>query len=505
MNTDVDTAKLIMLSGGRFVTPVAAFLAPVFLLRYTRNTSVKTGMAILFVLLFLSLLVRLHDYLAVPRPLNMLLIAGFAALELVPFFVDRTLREYLPRFLRPLVLPTVFVVLGFVLSPLMPFGSMWEKAYSQSGNSELMQLLAITGTHGLTFVIFWFAATMASLWDAGFVWQRNRSQVMPMMLCVMIVFVIGGFRIIFDKNQSQTVRIAGVVVDQTTLKKSLQGAGVMSDFAGLTGTGVNRELVDSALEAHLQELYLHTEQLASLEASIVVWAEASAVIYGCEAGQFDTAASALARSNNITLVASLLCVIEPQTEVEEAALENKLVVYGPDGQRLGQYVKTKPLWNKNLVQGDGTPLVIDTPHGKLAFMIGFDADFPNLVRQAGDADIAIIPAADWRPLARHHSLMSIFRGVENGFSIFRPAQEGVSLASDSHGRILARVDSSRRGPDNFIADVPTSGMTTPYTTAGEWFGWFASALLFIVLLVALLASRKRKNYPPPDDPTTPEK
>ena len=155
---------LVILSGGRFVTPAAAFLAPIFLLRFTRNSSVITGTVLLYVLLFLSLLVQLHDYVSVPRPLNLFLIAGIAVLEVLPFFADRTMREYLPTFLRPLVLPCVFVLLGFAVSAVVPFGTMGEKAYSQFGNSEFIQLLAVTGTHGITFIIFWFAATMASLW-----------------------------------------------------------------------------------------------------------------------------------------------------------------------------------------------------------------------------------------------------------------------------------------------------------------------------------------------------
>ena len=97
-------------------------------------------MVILYVLLFLSLLVRLNNYLDVEQPAKLYFVAGFAVLGLLPFFADRILREYLPTFLRPLVLPSVFVVLGFVFSPLMPFGSMGEKAYSQVGNLSLIHI-----------------------------------------------------------------------------------------------------------------------------------------------------------------------------------------------------------------------------------------------------------------------------------------------------------------------------------------------------------------------------
>ncbi len=515
MNTDVDTSRrtselvglqkygmllmgifLVILAGGRFVTPSAAFLAPVFLLRYTRNTSVKTGMVVLYVLLFLSLLVRLHDYLAVARPINLFLIAGIAIIELLPFIADRTLREYLPTFLRPLVLPTVFVVLGFTFSQLMPFGTMGEKAYTQVGNNELMQLLSVTGTHGITFVIFWFAATMASFWDSGFVWQRNRSQLMPLALCLMIVFVAGGFRIIFDENEAPTVRIAGVIADQTPLWQSLEGAGVVRETPALSGSffaaGFDREIVDAAFAEQLRVLATHTTQLAKAGASIVSWAEASAVAFKSGEMQFNATASELARQNNIYLIATIALIEDPPNKILEP-IENKLVVFAPTGDKLGQYVKAKPLWNENIIKGDGLPLVIDTPHGKLAFTIGFDMDFPALLRQAGNADIVIAPAADWRTLAPHHSLMATYRGVENGLSVFRPTYKGVSLASDSHGRVLARTDHFRSSAQNFIADVPTAGVNTFYTRAGDWFAWLVMLILFVLLLTAYLAARKRKK------------
>ena len=486
---------LVILSGGRFVTPVAAFLAPVFLLRFMRNSSVTTGTALLYVLLFLSLLVRLHDYVSVPRPLNLLMVAGIAVLEVLPFFADRTLREYLPTFLRPLVLPCTFVLAGFAVSAILPFGTMGEKAYSQSGNSEFMQLLAVTGTHGMTFIIFWFAATMASLWGSGFVWQRNRSQVIPLALCLMIIFVAGGFRNIFDENESPTVRIAGIAADHTTLEQSLRDAGVANDINGLSVAGYKADEVDSALSDRVQYLLQQSKLQAAAGARIVAWAEASAVIFKSDEPGFIVDAANLARESEIYLVASVVISADAAAGVKLLPpLENKLIVFGPDGEQHGQYVKARSLWKESYVAGDGDPLVIDTPYGKIAFAIGFDLDFPPLIRQAGDADILIAPAADWRTLSPHHSLMATFRGVENGLSVFRPAAKGLSVASDPHGRIIARTDHFRTTPHNFIADVPTAGVSTFYTRAGDWFAWLICVLFLLLLVVAFLAARKRKKH-----------
>jgi len=483
---------LVILAGGRFVTPTAAFLAPVFLLRFTRNTPVRSGLIILYVLLFLSLLVRLHDYFAVSRPLNLLFISAIAVVELLPFLFDRTLREYLPTFLRPLVLPCMFVVLGFAVSTVVPFGTMGEKAYTQAGNTELMQLLAVTGTHGLTFIIFWFAATMASLWDSGFVWQRNRSQVVPLALCLMIIFVAGGFRNIFDENESPTVRIAGLIGDQVVLQNALRDAGVKDDLEELTAANYNNADVANVFVNHWQQLLQQSRQQAAAGAAIVVWSEASTAVLEKDETKFSTAASQLAKQNNIYLAASVV-VLRERGQKPAQPMENKIIVFGPDGDNLGQYVKTKSLWNENNVDGEGLPLVIDTQHGKIAFAIGFDMDFPPLIRSAGEADILIAPSADWRTLSPHHSLMATFRGVENGFSVFRPTNKGMSVASDSHGRIIAQSDYFRTASHSFIADVPTGGVKTFYTGAGDWFAWFSSGLLVLLLIAAYMTSVRNKR------------
>lgn len=483
---------LVILAGGRFVTPSAAFLAPVFLLLFTRNTPVRSGLIILYVLVFLSLLVRLHDYFAVSRPLNLLFISAIALVEVLPFLADRTLREYLPTFLRPLVLPCMFVVLGFAVSAVVPFGTMGEKAYTQSSNSELMQLLAVTGTHGITFIIFWFAATMASLWDSGFVWQRNRSQVVPLALCFMIVFVAGGFRNIFDENESPTVRIAGLTGDQAALQAALRDTGVTGDLNEISAANYNEAVFANEFTSHWQQLLQLSKQQAVAGAGIVAWSEASAVILKKEETNFVTAASQLAKQNNIYLAASVVVLSEPGQK-QAQPMENKTIVFGPDGNNLGQYIKTKSLWNENNVEGEGVPLLIDTQHGKIAFAIGFDMDFPPLIRAAGDADILIAPATDWRTLSPHHSLMATFRGVENGFAVFRPTNKGISIASDSHGRVIAQTDYYRSDSHSFIADVPTGGVNTFYTRAGDWFAWFSSGLLVLLLITAYMTSVRNKR------------
>jgi len=480
---------LLMLSAGRFVTPSAAFLAPVFLLRYTRNTSATAGICVLYVMLFLSLMVRLHDYIDVPRPLNLIYIAGFALIEVLPFLADRKLFNRLPGLLSTLVLPSFYVVLGFAASLVFPFGSMGERAYSQVGNLELMQLLSVTGTAGITFVIFWFAATMARLWDSGFMWRRCRTQVVILSLVMMIIFVSGGFRNIFDENESPRVRMAAVVADHSMIENVLSDAGIKGGVAGLAASGdeISGSFADikAVFKANLDDLVARTQQEAAAGAKIISWAEADGLVFESDLDNLVKVLRDAAKLNQVYLVAPIAVVRTQQLAA------NKLLVFNPAGELVGEYAKARslsklPYDNSKRANANGDSLLIDTEYGTIAFAIGFDLDFPRAVRAARDADIIIAPSADWETLSPHHSRMATFRGVENGTSLFRPTSKGVSIASDPHGRIIAQSDHFNTSPHTLVAHLPTRGIKTRYSTWGDWFAFANIGLLLLLLLAAVV-------------------
>ena len=87
--------------------------------------------------------------------------------------------------------------------------------------------------------------------------------------------------------------------------------------------------------------------------------------------------------------------------------------------------------------------VADTALGRLATVICYDMDFPALLRQAGQAqaDLLLAPASDWAPVKFGHAQWATFRAIENGVSLVRPTREGLQIAVDHQGRVLASADS----------------------------------------------------------------
>jgi apolipoprotein N-acyltransferase len=97
------------------------------------------------------------------------------------------------------------------------------------------------------------------------------------------------------------------------------------------------------------------------------------------------------------------------------------------------------------------------------------------------------PSWDWRALDPLHTDMAVARAVENGFSLVRQTPEGLSVAVDHQGRVLAAMDHFRTAERTLIADVPARGERTLYAALGDWLAWLC------VLALPALALAKRKT------------
>lgn len=99
---------------------------------------------------------------------------------------------------------------------------------------------------------------------------------------------------------------------------------------------------------------------------------------------------------------------------------------------------------------------------------------------------------DWKALDPAHSQVATFRAIENGFSLVRQASQGLSIATDYEGRVLAASDYFTTDQQTMVAYVPAHGVRTIYATIGDLFAWLC--LIGLVALTGLAIMRSRK-YP----------
>ena len=131
---------------------------------------------------------------------------------------------------------------------------------------------------------------------------------------------------------------------------------------------------------------------------------------------------------------------------------------------------------------EGIP-VVATDSGRMAAAICFEADSPDFIRQAGrsGADLLIVPVNEWRAIKNIHFQMHVFRAIENGVALVRPAASGLSAAIDPWGRVLSLSDFYAAGDRTMTAQVPLGRISTVYARAGDWFSWLCVAGLAAAL------------------------
>jgi apolipoprotein N-acyltransferase len=225
------------------------------------------------------------------------------------------------------------------------------------------------------------------------------------------------------------------------------------------------------LDPLAEDLFARTAQAARSGAKIIVWAEAAAFVFKEDEASFLERAQSVARQERIYLQICLVFLLPTE---RYPTVEIRAIMIDPNGSVSWDYPKATEVFTDGNQPGPWLVPTLVTPYGRLATVICYDADFPQLVRQAGKAgaDILLVPSSDWLPIAEPHSRMAIFRAVENGVALVRPTRLGTSIASDHQGRLLGYKSDYFVGTDHtMIVNVPTAGGTTLYVFVGESVGW----------------------------------
>jgi apolipoprotein N-acyltransferase len=171
-------------------------------------------------------------------------------------------------------------------------------------------------------------------------------------------------------------------------------------------------------------------------------------------------------------------------------LENRVILLDPAGATVWDYHKARPTPGENMMVVAGPPVVpvISTPYGRLATVICYDADFPELVRQAGQAgvDILLVPSKDWQSVSVQHARMATFRAIEDGLWVVRPVLSGISGVVDPYGRVQTQTDSFGGGEPTATAVIVSRSTPTLYVRFGDWFAYLCIAGLIAIVALALM-------------------
>jgi apolipoprotein N-acyltransferase len=453
------------------VLPVAAWIVPVLLLRFTRQAPrTRTAWAGLTASLFLGDLIAFRDgYTKLPLAANAVIALSGALVQTLPYLADRRLSPRLRGIPRSLVLPLAMTVLYWSTSRFSPFGTWGVVAYSQAGNLPLLQILSITGLWGIVFLLFWLAPVVNEIWEHGLDLRAVKASALAFGSTLLAVLLFGGIRLAFFPPAGPTVQAAALATPQALYDAA---------FIGLKAGELARSPEDvrarrrPAFLAIWNDLLARSEQAAAGGARIIAWPESVPVLAEDEPALLDRARD-LARRHGLYLLVTPW--VSRRTDRFPFA-ENLAVLLDPAGRELWRYAKAHPvpgIEDSSFGPGRGAIPLARSPHGRLASVICFDADFPWLMRQAGQggADLLLVPSDDWRAIEATHPQMAVFRAIENGASLLRPTSSGLTVAADYQGRQLGSVSTYRADRPLLVTALPARGTRTLYAWAGDWFAW----------------------------------
>jgi apolipoprotein N-acyltransferase len=299
------------------------------------------------------------------------------------------------------------------------------------------------------------------------------------------VILFGGARLTLYPPSATTVRIAGL---SRTMVGAEPSPGAWERMLQDRPTRTDVEEIGQSAAAVAADQLARTEREARAGAKIIFWGEGDGkVLKGQESRLIDDG-RALARKYQIYLGMAL----GTWNRGLPKPLENKIVLITPSGDVAWQHYKTHPVPGGEAdisMVDDGRLPILQTPYGRLTSAICFDADFPQLIAQAGElrADILLDPAGDWPAIDPLHTWMASFRAIEQGVNLVRQTTDGLSAAYDYQGRVLAAVDYFHSPDHAMIAQVPIQGTDTIYSRIGDLFAWMCLATLPLLALHTMTA------------------
>jgi apolipoprotein N-acyltransferase len=489
-------AILAVFMGGRWAIPVAAWLAPIFAIRFARDSEIGWR-AFLWLWLAIgtaSIIASYHTTTLHITLQNELIEPVLFVVMSLPFvitiFLDRLFhrrwaRDGLGPFWLTLVYPISFTAMDFASSIGSPLGSWGALAYSQAGWTSLIQLASITGLSGIAFLVSWFASVANYAWEGGFQWRKINRPLTLFAAVLIAVFGFGFARLALVQPAQQTVQVGGFSLP-------LNEMGSMHE---MWLRGAEEEYLEAFRDLNRRQLS-QVRAMAQDGAQIVVLQEVAIQGLQDEVSAMLESAASVAREEGIYLV------LPTDTEVPDGQYENVVRIFDPKGDVVLEHFKYGGAQFEGSVPGSGVLQFVDTPYGKLSAVICWDADFPEVIRQAGaqDVDLLLLPSNDWFAIRNMHPGMATFRAVENGMPIFRQTGNGVSSVIDAYGRVINRVDMHEEGDPGAwggvqMVNVPIGSVATLYPKTGDALGW-AMVAAFIGLLGFGWVRRKRTSQMP---------
>ncbi len=466
---------LIFLSFLRFGVPELGWLAftPMLVLLHLRGTFLN-HIALLAALIISMLLTVAKiatgeiPWLIVPMFAMPIALSYFVAL-VAAGFAHRRLGARLGAY----TFATSITVLDWVQYTFTPGASWGILAHTQADNLPLIQFAALTGTGGITFLVAMGSALAAAVWSSGaHLVRRDLAVFAVVLLCVL---VYGELRLA-SPAPGPAVRVGAVVSPVT--HRELRAAAANVD----------------TVRPYDDELFARSARAVGFGAQAVVWNEIATLTTVPGETALAARGEKFARDRGVMLVMAYGVV----DSLHPLHYVNKYRLYLPDGSLADEYVKRHPAPGEPIPAGEAHARAIEYRGVKFSGGLCYDYSFPEIAADNAhdDADVALVPASDWRGIDPEHARMALINATAVGLAMVRPARAATSIVSDQYGRIIAAMRADSAGAGVLVADVPGERVPTFYARSGELVPNAALGYcLFILADLVRVAWKRRPRAP----------
>ncbi|MCS7481155.1 nitrilase-related carbon-nitrogen hydrolase [Umezawaea endophytica] len=352
--------------------------------------------------------------------------------------------------LAAVAFPAGIAAAEYLVCLATPAGANWSLAPTQSDLLPVLQVAAVTGGWGVSFLVSSLPAALAvarpRVAAAGF-------------LVVGLAVGLGALRLAtVDERSSPRITLLSARTDRDEVRVDTRaGRDLVAAYVDWLRTAPD----DGTRIVVLPEKGFRADE-ATLPALIDPLVEA-------------------ARTRGVDLVVGVTVTTGERTHNAAYHLSKRTVVYR----------------KHHLVPGLEDALTAGTdlafaPDGRVGIAICADLGHPEFGRAYGraGAGLLLVPALDFTVDAWSQSRVQALRGVESGFSVARAARLGYLTLSDHTGRVVAQAATGSATPFTAVSGtLPVADGPTPYARWGDWFAW----LCLVVVVVASWSSRSRKD------------
>ncbi|SDK87137.1 Apolipoprotein N-acyltransferase [Glycomyces sambucus] len=348
-------------------------------------------------------------------------------------------------------------------------GEWWSLAYTQAGQTAILQLASVTGVWGITYLLTALPTAAATILAPGSEPRRGLGIAGVAAACLAAALVWGVAR---PADQGPTIR-----------------AGALALPAHADSLRIDTEEGEELFADYTR----HIENIgARNDLDVLVLSEKIFHVTAEETGPYLDRWSDLAVRARIDLVLGLALDVGGDTY-------NAAVWIPSNGHQPATYFKQHlvPGLEDWMTASDTGPASIPGVGGGWSMTVCKDLDHAATMAEYGDEDFGLVlaPALDFGVDGWWHSRVAVTRGVEQGFSLVRAGQMGLMTVSDASGTVLAEDERF------VVAEVPTGPVGTIYDRFGNWFLMPVIAALLGAVVLALVPRRDAERRVAPSTRT----